>query len=494
MKVSSYCNIEHDFFQRKLFSVSHFKIEENDPVMELKKIMEVLDLSNFKKAFPYKTKVDPLSLLAVIIFAYSRKVSSTREIETLCNENIKFKFLLNDKPAPDHSTISRFIKKCKPFIDDIYNQFTKILLDKNNINTNNIYIDGSKIEAYANKYTFVWKKAVIKNMSKMLPKIEALIYEFNKEYFKNFKSLQEIIDYLNTKNIVFVHGKGKSKSNEQKFLEKALSFFERNIKYENHLKNLANRNSYSKTDVDATFMRMKEDYMLNGQLKPGYNLQIGVCSELIVGFKLFPNPTDVKTLIPFLEHLKESNIKLKNIVADAGYESYENYEYIKQNNYVSYIKPQMYDKSNTRKFKKDIDRPENLIYDRNTNSLIRKDGIELEYIKTANRKGIKFLIFKNPVTGKTIGYNYEFRESSKRSYLNITSELGKQLRMNRSIQVEGAFSIIKESLKLRKLKIRGQEGVKTEIAFTLMGYNFKMHMKKIKNNKKGEILHKLKIS
>ncbi|WP_156286631.1 transposase, partial [Oceanivirga salmonicida] len=228
------------------------------------------------------------------------------------------------------------------------------------------------------------------------------------------------------------------------------------------------------------------------QLKPGYNLQIGVCSELIVSSMICSNPTDIKTLIPFLDKMKNEGINLKDIVADAGYESLENYVYLKNNNLVSYIKPQTYEKSKTRKFQKDLNRPENLIYDEMNNVLKRSDGFELEYVRDRYRKGNMYRIFHNSKTGKNVWYNYEFRKFSKESKENITTEKGIRLRMNRSIQVEGAFGVIKEDMKLRKLKISGLSGVKRELILICMGYNFKIHMYKKKHNKIGNILHDLK--
>lgn len=85
---------------------------------------------------------------------------------------------------------------------------------------------------------------------------------------------------------------------------------------------MGKRNSYSKTDHDATFMRMKEDAMKNGQLKPAYNIQFGVDSEYIVWSTSGPQPTDTTTLIPFLKTLENNTgFKYSKIVADAGYES-----------------------------------------------------------------------------------------------------------------------------------------------------------------------------
>lgn len=476
-------------YQPKLFNMIHYNISNDDPVIELKNILEEAELKSFYNTFKHKRKVHPLKMLAIIIYAFSNKISSTREIETLCKENIKYMYLLDDCKAPDHSTISRFMVECTPSIQDVFNEISHIIMTKNNITSENVYIDGTKIEAYANKYTFVWKKAVLKNYEKLLEKINDLMFQANVYYSKDFKSLQEIIQFLKLKKINFVHGKGKKKSKEQKFLEIAQEYIDKLSEYEKHIDICENRNSYSKTDKDATFMRMKEDYMRNGQLKPGYNLQIATCSELIVGYQIFSNPTDVKTLVPFLNHLNSYNVNLKNIIADAGYESLENYEYIDKNGYIPYIKPQQYEKSKTRKFQKDLNRVENLIYDAESKTLKRKDGLELKYIGQSVKDGISYMIYYNEETEKNVWYNYKFREYSKESRNNICSELGKQLRMNRSIQVEGSFGLIKETLKFRKLKIRGKENVQREIGFLLMGYNFRMHLQKRKNKKVGNILH-----
>ena len=275
-------------------------------------------------------------------------------------------------------------------------------------------------------------------------------------------------------------------------LEKTESYIERFEKYTNYLEILGERNSFSKTDNDATFMRMKEDHMRNGQLKPGYNLQIGVISEYIASYEIFHNPSDSKTLVPFLEKIKSQNIEIINVVADAGYESLPNYEYLENNNYVSYIKPIYYEKSKTRKYKKDLNRVENLEYNEEENRLFRKDGLELEFLYYGKDK--KTIYFRNPETEKKVRYNYKFRKLSKESKDNIESEFGKQLRMNRSIQVEGAFAVLKEDMKLRKLKVKGKESAKREIGLFCIAYNFNRYLTKLVRKKQGVILHPLKIA
>ena len=479
------------FFQPKLFYINH-DIDKDEPVRILSAILEEMDFSNLMQVFPNKTKVHPVNMFAVIIYAYSQGIYSTRDIEFLCKDSQRTQYLLNSSNIPNYSTISCFLLKANDIIHELFCQFVEKLFKLSEISTETIYIDGTKIEAYANKYSFVWKKSTLKYKERLEENILQLIDDFNKYFNKDFDNIFDISSYLEKLEIQKVYGKGKRKSKEQLFLEKAQSYVERLNKYTNYLEILGERNSFSKTDKEATFMRMKEDYMRNGQLKPGYNLQIGVISEYIASYEIFPNPADTKTLIPFLEKIKSQNIEIKNVVADAGYESFPNYEYLEKNNYVSYIKPIYYEKSKTRKYQKNLNRVENLEYDEKENRLFRKDGLELEFLYYG--KDGKTLYFRNPETEKKVKYNNEFRKLSKKSKDNIESEFGKQFRMNRSIQVEGAFAVLKEDMKLRKLKVRGKKSVKREIGLFCIAYNFNKYLTKLSRKKQGIVLHPLKIA
>ena len=395
------------FFQPKLFYVNQ-DIDNDDPVRLLSSILEEMDFSNLLQVFPNKTKVHPVNMFAVIIYAYSQGKYSTRDIEFLCKDSQRTKFLLNSANAPNYSTISRFLSKANNIIYELFCQFVEKLLKLSEITTETIYIDGTKIEAYANKYSFVWKKSTLKYKEKLEENILQLIDEFNKYFNKELDSIFDILSFLEEFKIHKVYGRGKRKSKEQLFLEK----------------------------------------------------------------------------------IKSQNIEVKNVVADAGYESISNYEYLKINNYVSYIKPIYYEKSKTRKYKKDLNRVENLEYNEEENRLFRKDGLELEFLYYGKEK--KTIYFRNPETEKKVKYNYKFRKLSNESKDNIESEFGKQLRMNRSIQVEGAFAVIKEDMKLRKLKVRGKNSVKREIALFCIAYNFNRYISKLSKNKIGTVLHSLK--
>ena len=213
-----------------------------------------MDFTKLLKVFSYKTKVHPVRMFAIILYAYSRGIYSTRDIENACLENIKFRFLLQDSTLPDHSTISRFLNKIEHLLPDLFEQFIKKIFKMEDISTDNIYIDGTKIEAYANRYSFVWKKSVKNYWNKLNDKIQALVLDFNQEFNSNLSSFFEIYHYLENLNINFVHGRGKRKSKEQKYFELCAEYLERYEKYSKHFQNLKERNSYSKTDIDATFM------------------------------------------------------------------------------------------------------------------------------------------------------------------------------------------------------------------------------------------------
>lgn len=143
-----------------------------------------------------------------------------------------------------------------------------------------------------------------------------------------------------------------------------MEFKERQEKYDTHNELFSGRNSYSKTDTDATFMYMKDDHMRNAQLRPAYNVQIGVESEYVAGVGIFQDRNDILTLIPFLEGIEKGLCRrYKNIVADSGYESEENYLYIESKQQTCYIKPQTYEQWKKKSFKKDIRKRENMKYD-----------------------------------------------------------------------------------------------------------------------------------
>ena len=287
-------------------------IPEGDLVFKVAEICENLDYTElFNTYLRTWRKVNPITMFEVLVFAYMSRKFSSREIESLCKTDIRFMWLLNGEPSPSASTIVRFQRgHLAEAIEGLFYQFVNKLYEMGEVKFKNLFVDGTKIEAYANKYTFVWKSAVEKNLAKLKNKTSVFLEVLSERYgFSENISVEECYESLLRQaqwlNLEFAVGKGKHKTQLQRDIEILEEYIAKEAEYYSHLGKFGNRNSFSKTDTDATFMHMKEDYMRNGQLKPGYNIQIGVESEYIVGVDSFSNRSDVGTLIPFLNRIRK---------------------------------------------------------------------------------------------------------------------------------------------------------------------------------------------
>ena len=476
------------------------KIAENDPVIKLVEICEELDYSRLEKEYVRKwRKLDPATMFMILVYGYMRHLYSSREIEEACRTDIRFMWILGPADAPDHSTIARFQNdRLVPVIEDLFYQLIEKLIELNEISYSNVFVDGTKIEANANKYSFVWSKAVEKNSRKLEDKILRIVPEIAKRYSLNeeislTRCLQILMQTAAMQKIQFVHGRGKHKTQLQRDIDLLIELGDKRQAYRESMSKFGKRKSYSKTDNDATFMRMKEDYMKNGQLKPGYNVQIMVESEYIVGVGLFPNPTDTTTLIPFMERVyNKTKRRIENLIADAGYASEENFTYLESHNQNAFIKPANHEIMKTRKYRNDIFKPEHMQYDEENDYYICPNGKRLNYIYTSkyttennyetNRKVYRcedcsgcpyrescYHSEKN----RTIRVSHKLNEQNRKAEELITTEQGILLRQNRSIQVEGAFGVIKQDYHFKRFLTRGKE--KTETQFLLLAFAFNIN-------------------
>ena len=389
-------------YQIKLPLNLELSVPASDPVRLLSAFVEGMDLSDLYQTYDRirKNQATPRQMLKIVLYAAMNRLYSSREIESACRRDINFMYLLEGMPAPDHATIARFISlhfsECSK---KILAQMSEQLYAMGELSGKTIFIDGTKIESCANKYTFVWKNAVTKNQAKLIEKIERFTAACEEEYgirivyndridIGTLKRLRkELIKVSSEEGIIFVHGTGRRKSALQKSIEELDEYMRRLMDYKEKLETLGTRNSYSKTDPDATFMRMKEDAMLNGQLKPAYNIQHGVDSEYIAWLDISAHPNDTRTLIPFMTDMQRHlSFKYEEAVADAGYESEENYAFLEGNGQFSFIKPLNYEISKTRKYKKDISRAENMIYDEERDLYICHAGKELPVLYERTRR------------------------------------------------------------------------------------------------------------
>lgn len=485
-------------------------IAEDDNVRVIDEIIDKI-ISEISYQCKVKYETNYITMLKIIIYGYMEQITSLRGIEKACKRDINFKWLLQNEPSPSKSTIGRFIQQNKQCIEDVFYAIVKYLSEQKEINYKTVYIDGTKIEANANRYSFVWRKATEKYDKRLDDKIAIFIKEFNALYHTIFTAskavqcLEYIEQIIKKKNIEFVYGKGRRKTSIQRQYEKLVSYLECKAKYADYNAKFNNRNSFSKTDVDATFMHMKDDHMRNAQLKPAYNMQIAVNSQYIVGIDVSSERSDQLTLIPLLQTLEEKlPEKFDSVTADAGYESEENYTYLKEQQQTSYIKPQNYEQSKKKSAKKWIGRRENMQYDVLTDSYICVNKQQLRYIMDKTRKSKsgfkshvkvyecescencqhKMLCTKSKFN-KRLYVADNFLKYREESLGNITSAIGILFRVNRSIQVEGAFGVLKQDYGFWRLSRRGFTNVKNEFTLHCIAYNINKYCNKKKQSMFG---------
>jgi hypothetical protein len=293
-------------------------------------------------------------------------IRAPRQIQKRCERDINYIWLLDSAAAPEFNRFERFrrnhLGKCA---DTLLAQLVQKLAALDEIRFEHLFVDGTKIEANANKYSFVWKKSVTKYETRLLAKLERKIPQLCEQYGIMAATEEDLLLQMEGKMVTsFVHGRGKRKSQLQRDIEELQGLLQRKEKYSGYQGTFGDHNSFSKADPDVTFMHMKEDHMRNSQLKPGYNIQFGVEGEYIVGVDVSSERNDQNALIPLLEQMEEQlGTKYQDVTADAGYESEENYSYLEEKKVGCYIKPANYERSKTKKFKSNMSLRENMNYD-----------------------------------------------------------------------------------------------------------------------------------
>ena len=487
-------------------------IRETAPVRLLDAVLEELDYTELQHLYSpkgRKSKVPPHILFKIVIFAMSNGIYSTRMIQQQCEENINYMWLLQGYSCPSHMTFQRFFARCTfDVLTNLFAQLIEAINRRDALSFNEVFIDGTKLEANANKYTFVWKQSIQKQLAKVPNKLALLKEDIYKQCGIDVSAMNDELVYvfldreIQRRHITFVYGKGSRKTIWQRLYERAEQLYDKRKEYEMHLEIMGVRNSYSKTDHDATFMRMKEDHMRNGQLKAAYNIQLAVHAEYIMGIGIFPNPNDTKTFIPFVKELEQLHAqKFNYIVADAGYDSYENLEWLAQHNYLSCIKPRDYEKAKHRSWHTDISKARNMEYISADDAYICTKGRKLNYAHTRKNTSKSGFKYESKVYICESCDNCELRTDCQRYVKNIetagpkrieitptydalladnatrmTSEKGIQLRTNRSIQVEGAFGVLKQDFGFKRLLHRGTGNIRKMLYLLAMGFNIaKLH-------------------
>ena len=439
----------------------------------------------------------PRQMLKILVYAYLNNIYSSRRIEQCLQENIYYMWL-GGGITPDHRTINYFRgKRLKGCFDTLFTQIVELLHKEGFVSLQVQYIDGTKIESAANKYSFVWRGSVDKYDTRLREKtdailrdIEQVIEEESKDTTKDIELTTEEFSSRVERIKERMQRDGMTKQ-QRKQIKELDSAVEKMAEYDHKKEVLGSRNSYSKSDEDATFMRMKEDAMLNGQLKPGYNVQISTENQFITNYGIYQRPTDTGTLIDYLESFKERyGIKSKEVVADAGYGSEQNYNYMLENEMVPYVKYNYFHKEQKRKQRNNPYLQQNLIYDKeqdvficpNNKTLIHTDTYtrttELGYESKVDKyecEDCSDCPLKKECTkargNREIEVNHTLNEYKRQVRELLTSERGLYHRSKRPVEPEAVFGQIKDAHHFRRFRLRSLPKVNIEFGLIAMAHN-----------------------
>lgn len=477
-------------------------VPENHMVRVVDAVIDRLDISDILSTYRGggNSAFNPKMMLKVLIFAYLSNVYSSRRIEELLRRDIYFMWLAGMK-RPDFRTINYYRgKRLKEGFDAVFTQVVRLLHEEGFVSLKVQCIDGTKIESVANKYTFVWRGSVEKYDARLKAKTEALLRQIEQNHAVENQE-NPVSEELTAEDVAKRVERIKEKvdaDNLSKEDRKALKQIEtdavpRMNRYKEQLETMGSRNSYSKTDPDATFMRMKEDAMLNGQLKPGYNVQISTENQFITNFGIYQRPTDTLTMISYLESFKTRyGMQSEEIVADSGYGSEENYEYMFSNGMTPYVKYNMFHVEQRRGYRNNPFRVSNLFYNPDDDFYVCPMGQKMKFIRqekryTASGYQQTVSVYRAgrcegcPLRGqchkskrdRQIEVNHTLDDYKARARELLTSEHGLKHRSKRPIEPEAVFGQIKECGRFRRLRLKGLTGAKIDFGLKALAHNLR---------------------
>lgn len=498
-------------------------LDIDDPVFTFERLMEEVDLDRFIKKIPAhitgRLRYDPVRMLKTVLFGFmSDGYISLRNLEDNCRVNMRYMYLM-EYQTPSYRTFGYFINDILgDSAEDLFKEINRVIFEKEHVDLTHLYIDGSKFEANANKYTWVWKKATERSRYRLFAKITALIEEMNRdlsfsgvrirtntEYVPDYLEsiLEKFSEVWHLDPTSFVHGTGHRKTPQQRQYELLRTYTE---KLQDYVEKLdiceEGRNSYSKTDPSATFMRIKSDYMGNDQLLPAYNVQVGVADEYIAVADVNQYRSDMDCFVPLMERFHETyGFYPKYPVADAGYGSYNNYLYCQQHGMEKYMKFSMFDKeTKDRRYREDPFRVDNFTVDEQGRLTCpngkafhfkyrrhvygNKYGRQEEIYECDDCSGCPYADkCKRTAKNRTIRLNAELTSMHEEVLNNLESIQGALLRMNRSIQAEGTFGIMKNDRWYRRIVRRGIRSVRLEVFLVAIGHNLYKYENKVKRKR-----------
>ena len=476
----------------------------NHPVYVVNKVVDNLNLDPIFKKYDGGgcPAYHPRLMLKVLVYGYLTNLYSSRKIEQALHQNIHFMWL-SGMSYPDHNTINRFrSERLKGVLKEVFSQVVLLLIDHGHIDLKEAYLDGTKIEANANRYTFVWGRAIDKSRERIkqqLKELWAYAESITKEELENNEpeSFEEIDAEKVTQTIEQINkalvGKEVDTKTKQKLNYARKNWPDNLKKYDHQKEQMGDRNSMSKTDPDATFMRMKEDHMLNGQLKPAYNWQLSTQNQYILGYSIHQATTDTSTLPEHMDSLIQNlGVVPEVLVADAGYGSEQNYEYLENKQIEAYVKFNNFHVEQSQKWKEDPCRTENLHYNKERDCFYCPMGQEMDhvgyktsksalgyeqYYKQYQAKNCEGCPMRGPchkgkgnriisASPKLMRYKQIVREK-------LCSDTGLKYRSQRPADVEAVFGNIKYNHNFKRFMLRGLEKTEIEAGLISIAHNIR---------------------
>ena len=485
-------------------------IPENHVVRVVSRVIDELEIEGLLRLYKGggTSSYHPRMMLKVLVYAYSQQVYASRRIAKALRENVNFMWLAGGN-RPDFRTLNRFRgSQMKEVVDEVFAEVLEYLVEEGYVKLETYFLDGTKIEANANRYTYVWAKNVQRYQNLVRGKIEALLDEIERA------NAEEQAEY-GDEDLEEMGGRGSGglgssdlagriaglnerlkQEPENKGLVKAVRTLEEELvprleRYEAQEATLDGRNSYAKTDEDATFMRMKDDHLGTGQLKPAYNVQMGTENQFVVGYSIHQQLTDTGCLIPNLERFQEQAGQMPcRVVADAGYGSEENYTYLAEAGVDSFIKYATFDREQKRSWQKQVYRADKWPYDAELDQYICPQGKRLTYRGTYHQRTANGYLAERreyrcedcpdcPVRvectrsrgNRAMSVSRKLLAHRDRVKQKLLSDEGKRLAARRGVEVEGVFGRLKHNWGFRRFMLRGLDKVKVEWALLCLSHN-----------------------
>ena len=481
-------------------------VATNHPVRIVNAVLDKIDITALLKMYkPGGTSsYHPRMLLKVLIYGYINNVYSSRKIEEAVSQNINYMWL-SGMSKPDHNTINRFRgKRLANTLKPIFNQVVLLLCEEGLLSIRDLYTDGTKIEASANRYSFVWGKAIKTSRERIKQQLGELWHyaesiaasELDDTDPSGFDKIDaEKVDQA----IEAINGALKDKAVSKEVRQK-LNYAKKNWpaalhKYEQQEKIMGpQRSSYSKTDTDATFMRLKEDHMKNGQLKPAYNVQLSTNNQYIASYSVHQNTTDTNTLADHIsQHIKDYKVKPSSITADAGYGSEQNYQWLERKGITAYVKHNHFDRNqHTKTQNKTPYATDKLTYDPQQDRYLCPSGKAMKNkgaFKRYNRNGYAQMITRyatnkcascplqeacNPNRNhRSIEVNHNLNRLKQQADKRLKSKRGIQKRKQRCYDTEPVFANIKHNHHFKRFMLRGIKKVSVETGLLAIAHNLR---------------------